>query len=154
MKKIIAATLIGVAAIGSLAITSTDADARTYYRGGGRIGGARIGAFIAAPIIASSLWYASRPYYYGYPYAYGPYPYGYGYAPAYAPAYYPPVEQPGYYAEQQPPVAMGPSAPPESSAPQTQQQQYWFFCQDTQTYYPHVQNCATPWQRVVPHAPR
>lgn len=161
MKKFAAATLVGLAAMGSLATVSMDADARPYHRHGG----ARVGVYFGAGILGASILAApyaySRPYYYGhhgysgYPYPYGysgyPYPY-YGYAPA----YYPPiVEQPSVYVEQQAPYAGAPSAPPPSSAPQAQaRQQLWYFCQDTQTYYPHVQNCATPWQRVMPHAPQ
>ena len=146
MKNFLAATVVGLAALGTLAAVSTDADARPFHRGGG----ARVGVYLGAGILAAPWVY--RPYYYG-PYGYG----GYGYGPyGYGPGYYPPVvEQPTVYMEQQAPVAIGPSAPSPSSAPQAQQpQQFWYFCQDTQTYYPHVQNCASPWQRVAPHAPQ
>lgn len=27
---------------------------------------------------------------------------------------------------------------------------YWYFCRDSGVYYPYVQNCATPWERVTP----
>lgn len=152
MKRIVSTLLAGVGALsvcGVLAFAASDADARTFHHRGG--GGVRLGVAIGAGIIAAPWVY--RPYYYA-PYGYGPY----GYAPyGYGPAYYPPVvvEQPTTYIEQQEPIAGAPSAPPPSSAPQAQQpQQDWYFCQDTQTYYPHVQNCATPWQRVAPHAPR
>lgn len=162
MKNFIAATVVGLATIGSLATVSTDADARPFHRGGG----ARVGVYFGAGIVGASI--LAAPYAYSRPYYYGPYGYsgysgysGYPYAGypyyGYAPAYYPPVvvEQPSVYVEQQAPYAAAPYAPPPSSAPQAQaQQQFWYFCQDTQTYYPHVQNCATPWQRVAPHAPR
>ncbi len=99
--------------------------------------GARVGVFIGAPL-AFAPWPYYRPYYYD-------------------PYYYPrPIviqEQPVIYTEQAPSVqtAPAPMAPPPG--PQAQQpQNFWYFCQDTQTYYPHVQTCATPWQRVVPHA--
>jgi hypothetical protein len=36
---------------------------------------------------------------------------------------------------------------PESTTPT------WFFCADSQSYYPYVQNCASSWQRVMPHPP-
>ena len=51
--------------------------------------------------------------------------------------------------------AVDPAPQAASPAPGAQvQQPYWFYCQDTQTYFPHVQNCASPWQRVMPHAPQ
>lgn len=157
MKKFVAATIVGLAAIGSVLAVSADADARPYHRGGGPRLGVYLGAgIVGASILAAPYAYA-RPYYN--PYYYSGYPYApyYGYGPAY-PAYYPPVvvqEQPRVYIEQQDATMGSPSAPPASSAPQSQaQQQFWFFCQDTQTYYPHVQTCATPWQRVTPHAPQ
>ena len=150
MKKFATTTLIGLVAIGSLVLASAAADAHQYHRGGG----ARVGIYVGSGILAAP-WIYGRPYYYGpyaYPYAYAyPYPY-YGYAPT----YYPRVvvqEQPTVYVESQAPVVIAPTAPQAPSAPQAQQQ-YWYFCQSSQTYYPHVQNCATPWQRVIPHAPQ
>ena len=145
MKKFATTTLVALAAIGSLLLASAAADARPYHRSG-----ARVGIYVGAGILAAP-WVYGRPYYYG-PYAY---PYSYPYY-GYAPAYYPRVvvqEQPTVYVESQAPGPIAPFAPPASSGPQTQQQ-YWYFCQSSQTYYPHVQNCATPWQRVVPHAPQ
>lgn len=154
MKKFVAATIVGLAAMGSMAIVSADADARPFHRGGGP----RVGVYLGAGIIGASI--LAAPYVYARPY-YRPYGYsGYPYYPyyGYGPAYYPPVvvqEQPTVYIEQQDPNTGSPSTPPASSAPQAQaQQQFWYFCQDTQTYYPHVQNCATPWQRVTPYAPQ
>jgi len=153
MKKFISTLLAGLAVIcslGALTFVSTDAGARghssgsrshssgarshssgvrshSFYRGAG------VGVFVGAPIIASPWWYNPDPYY--------------GYGP-----YFPPVvqgqEQPSVYFEQQAPMGVG------SSAPQAQAQQYWYYCQDSSTYYPYVQNCATPWQLVVPHAPQ
>jgi len=133
-------------AFGALAFAASYADARSYRghghgHGGYGYGGARVGVYVGV-----SPWLYARPYWpYGYyPYAYGPYGY-YG-------AYYPTVaDQPVVYTEQ--PQSAAPAAPPVAAAPQASQQ-YWFFCQDSQTYYPHAQNCATPWQRVIPHAPQ
>ena len=140
MKRIVATTLVAFAAAtaGALLIAPPQADARTFHHHRGRVG-----VYIGAPIL-SPYWY-NRPYY-------GSYGYGYGYG-GYGPAYYPPVvvqEQPTVYIEQQPSVAV---APAPQAQPQ-QQQQYWYYCQDTQTYYPHAQTCASPWQRVMPHAPQ
>ncbi len=140
-RNVVTSTLAAVVATGALAVISTEADARHPHR-------ARVGVYIGAPIIAAPFYH--RPYFYG----------GYGHPfyshPYYAPAYYPPVvvrEQPLVYIEQpQPaPVAVAP-AQPAAPAPQAQQQ-YWYFCQDSQTYYPHAQTWGSPWQRVSPHAP-
>lgn len=91
--------------------------------------GARVGVVIGAPIVASPWWYYPRPYYYGYD-----------------PYYYPPPvylqEQPSAYIEQPAP------------APQAAPAQYWYYCEDSKTYFPYVQTCATPWQRVIPYPPQ
>ena len=62
---------------------------------------------------------------------------GWGYGPGwYAPAYaYPPavVEQPApQYIERQDPTG------------------YWYFCPSAGDYYPRVQSCSEPWQKVAP----
>ena len=60
--------------------------------------------------------------------------------------YYPPAYYP-YYA----PTVVVPSAPvyveQSVAAPA---QNAWYYCRDSQTYYPYVQQCATPWQQVTP----
>lgn len=137
MKKLISTTLAALFAAGGMMVVSTDADAngRHWHRG------ARVGVYIGAPVVAAPWWYYNRPYY------------GYGYG--YGPGYYPPVvvqEQPSVYIEQTP--AEAPPAPLAQAPQLQQQQQYWYYCQDSKTYYPHVQTCASPWQRVIPHAPQ
>jgi hypothetical protein len=101
---------------------ASDADARHHHRG-------RIGVFIGAPFV---------PYYYS--------PYWY---PRY---YYPPAvvapAQPPVYIEQNP----GPGAAVSTAPPAQAQSAYWYYCQDSQTYYPYAQQCASPWQQVVPQA--
>jgi hypothetical protein len=142
MKKFTSSLAAGLAtmgvlvAMGTLAFVPTDAAARGHSAGaGGRSNasgvrshsfhrGTRVGVFVGAPIVAA------YPYYYGYG---GPY-------------YYPPA----VYVQEQPMVYIEPPA----SAPQAQLEQYWYYCQDSKTYYPYVQNCAAPWQRVIPHAPQ
>jgi len=32
--------------------------------------------------------------------------------------------------------------------------QYWYFCPDSDTYYPYVKQCASPWHRVEPQPSR
>lgn len=56
---------------------------------------------------------------------------------------YPVYREPPTYIEQAPPAAAAPA--PAQGAPH-----YWHYCRDTQTYYPYVQQCASPWQQVVP----
>ena len=133
MNRTFATLLATIGACGVVAFAAPDAEAQ-HRRHHGHHGhhGARVGVYIGAPFLFSP-WYYSRPYY---------------------DPYYQPVivrEQPVVYVEQQPAAAWEPAPAPQAQA---QQQQFWYFCQDTQTYYPHAQNCATPWQRVVPHAPR
>ncbi len=68
------------------------------------------------------------------------YPYGYAYPYPYAyPAYSPPVaveSSPQTYIEQD-----------------TQAQQYWYYCQNPQGYYPYVKECPGGWQQVAPQPP-
>jgi len=43
--------------------------------------------------------------------------------------------------------------PPVYVQPETQQEQrdqYWYYCQDPQGYYPYVKNCPGGWMKVVP----
>ena len=81
------------------------------------------------------------------------------YAPYYAPYYYPP---PAYYyppAYSYPPaVVTAPAAPPayveqNQTTAAASADQYWYYCRDSQTYYPYVQSCASEWQRVPPRPP-
>ncbi len=75
----------------------------------------------------------------------GPFFYpSYHYYPRY---YYPPavVLPAPVYIEQPQAAAVAPSSPAQGSSA------YWYYCRDTQTYYPYVQQCASPWQQVVPH---
>lgn len=63
-----------------------------------------------------------------------------------APRYYYPAPvvvqaAPPVYIERDPPVA----APAEST--------YWYFCRESNTYYPYVSTCAGEWQRVTPQPP-
>jgi hypothetical protein len=122
--------LLSVAAVCAVAATSA-ADARGGFRHGSRVG---VGVFVGAPF---------------YPYYYGP---RYYYPPAYYPgpyAYYPPAAvvpapvSPPVYIEQTPPAAAAPSAAAGAS---------WYYCRDSQTYYPYVQQCASPWQPVAPQS--
>ena len=104
---------------------ANDADARRGHRGHHHHHRGHVGLFIGAPLF---------PYYYA-PYAY--------------PSYYPSAvvaAQPPVYIEQGATGAYGP-APAQS-----RQNAYWYFCPDSQTYYPYVQQCASQWQQVAPQA--
>ncbi len=135
MKRIASTLLAAIAAFGVLSVVPlTVSDAEAQHRRHHGHHGARVGVYIGAPLLFSP-WPYYRSYYHD-------------------PYYSRPIviqEQPVIYTEQAAPVVQMAPPPP---APQAQAQQFWHFCQDTQTYYPHVQTCATPWQRVIPHAPR
>jgi hypothetical protein len=42
-----------------------------------------------------------------------------------------------------------PAAPPAATAPQ----QWWYWCNSARGYYPYVNSCPEPWQRVEPQTP-
>ena len=81
--------------------------------------------------------------------------------PIFAPWYYapPPVyyyPPPAYYHPS--PAVTVPAAPPvyveRSEAPAAAPAEYyWYYCADTQAYYPYVQQCQSEWQRVSPRPP-
>ena len=122
------AAMLAIALV-SAAMVSTAADARGGYRGGyhrHHHGGASVGFFFAP----APLFY---PYYY--PRYYGP------------PAVLLPAPSAPVYIEQS-----QQSPAPVVSSPAQASGAYWYFCRDTQTYYPYVQQCATPWEQVVPQS--
>ena len=68
--------------------------------------------------------------------------------------YVPPVvieQQPPVVVAPQPPVVVAPQAP--AAAPQAPQAQNWYYCEDSKTYYPYVNTCASGWKQV-PATPR
>jgi hypothetical protein len=70
----------------------------------------------------------------------------------FAPWYYPSYR---YY---HPPVVVAPPAPVvyverDQPPPVQRSDAYWYYCPDSQTYYPYVQRCDVPWQRVLPRPP-
>lgn len=46
------------------------------------------------------------------------------------------------------------SVPGESGTTTSQQDEYWFFCAASNTYYPYVRECAEPWQKVPQTPPQ
>jgi hypothetical protein len=65
--------------------------------------------------------------------------------PAYPYYYYaaPPV-----VVEEQPPVVI--RQQPAYVPPGAQAEQYWYYCQNAQAYYPYVKECPGGWMQVVP----
>ena len=85
-------------------------------------------------VFGGPLWYPGPVYSYPYPYASYPYPYAYEPAIVVPPA-------PRVYIERDDRTA-------QESAPG-----YWYYCRESNTYYPYVKECAQPWERV-PAQPR
>ena len=139
---VVTALLIGV-----IASESALAHGR---RGGGRVS-IGIGVGFGVPFAASPFY---RPYYP--PYYYSPY--------YYPPAYYPPVvlappvyitpAPPPVYVEQPPVQQPAPMYQPQMElAPQPGSQpstNVWYYCNESQTYYPYVKQCPAGWQQVTP----
>lgn len=106
--------------------------------GGHRHHHSRVGVYFGVPLLLAPLWVSSRPYYY--------------YEPA-------PVVVRERVIVREPLVfydEYGNPVPPDSRPAPAQQGAaalIWYFCADSQTYYPYAQSCASAWQRVVPHPP-
>ena len=73
------------------------------------------------------------------------------------------IQQPQYVQPQyvQPQYARPQYAQPQYAQPQYAQQaeqpaaasdaaSWWYYCNESRTYYPYVKECASPWQRVAP----
>lgn len=121
MKRSKLAVLTLALFAGIAATTYADADGRRYHRGG------HVGIYFGAPFFP----YYAAPYY--------PRPYYYYPPTVVVPA---PVSPP-VYIEQAPSSTLSTPQPQSATA-------YWYYCADSQTYYPYVQRCATPWQQVIP----
>ena len=80
-----------------------------------------------AVVVAAPFWY---PPYYPYPYAYVSPAYG-GSAYAEVPTY---SDAPANY----------------DTSGYSERNDYWYYCPDSQTYYPYVATCASPWVPVLP----
>ncbi|HTJ96758.1 MAG TPA: hypothetical protein VL381_04765 [Rhodocyclaceae bacterium] len=135
IRLILAYTMLG-SVLSLASIGSAWADGHHHSHSSVRIG-------IGFGVGAGPYW-GPRPYY---PYYYNPYPY-YS-APVYPVVVSQPVvTQPQVYVEQ-PQVA---PVNVQSAAP-TQGNNYWYYCNASQTYYPYVQDCPGGWQQVVPQPP-
>ena len=98
-----------------------------------------LGAVASAPALAHGRahfgFYFGGPLWYPAPYYYPP------------PVYYYPPPTTTVYVEQPAPQA----PPPPQSSPQSENS--WYYCRDSQAYYPYVKECPSPWQRVAPRPP-
>jgi hypothetical protein len=47
-------------------------------------------------------------------------------------------------------IQQQPSVYEEQAPQQEQQQSYWYYCQESKTYYPYVKQCPGGWLKVVP----
>jgi hypothetical protein len=105
---------------------------------GGHGWGWGAGAVVGSAIVASAL---LSPWYYR-PYYYAPYP-------AYTTVYEVPAAPTVYYQQPVAPAAVtvAPAAPADSG-------NWWYYCNDSRSYYPYVRECPSQWQRVAPQAPR
>lgn len=103
------------------------------WHGGGWYGhsNVRFGVVVGGP----GFWYPGAYYPYYYPPYYPYYPEAVG-VPASPPVY---VEQ-----GQQAPAPSGPSAGAQA---------YWYYCAESNAYYPYVNKCAGRWQPVSPQPP-
>jgi hypothetical protein len=102
----------------------------------------------AAPAWADN-WRGHFGFYFGVP-LYAPYPY-------YYPRPYYPYPVPYYV---YPPAPYGLPGPPayvehgDAQAPAQQPEPpYWYYCPDSNAYYPYVRQCPSPWQRVPQQPP-
>ena len=73
-------------------------------------------------------------------------------APLYSYPYYPP---PYYY----PPTVVVPQSPPvyiqqnDQDAQAPAGQGWWYFCRESNAYYPYVKHCPGGWEKVSPQPP-
>ena len=145
LRKLVVLSVSALAVLGSTVAEARPGHRHQYH--GGRA------LLFAAPFIAAGAYLASRPYYRPY---YEPRPYYYP-----APTYYSPpvyIEQPTQYYvppqsqaqpqyQPQPQVQYQPQPQAES---QPQPENSWYYCADSQAYYPNVQSCPGGWQRQAP----
>ena len=121
------------------------------HRGGWRGG---VGVYVGSPF---PFYGPPAPFAYSYGYPYYPYPYAYG--PPQVIVTQPP--QPQVYIEQgsgvtsTPEVAAPPptQAAPTASATNNNSQGYWYYCEQSDGYYPYVKECPAGWKQVTPTPP-
>ena len=114
-------------ATASAAVTADRGHRHYHGHGGSRV---QFGVMLGAP-----LFYPAPTYH--------PYPY-----PVHVPTVIVPREPPVY-------IERGDQTPPPASSSgsaTTQTSPYWYYCRNSDTYYPYVKECAQPWERVPARA--
>lgn len=129
-KKLLLTSLLA-----SLALVSQVSHAHPPGHGGWR---GNVGVYFGSP-------------YPFYPYPYAAYPYPYVYSPPPVIITQPPPPQ--VYIEQ----GSGSTAPaqttPPASASSGNGQGYWYYCEQSDGYYPYVKECPAGWKQVTPAPP-
>lgn len=123
IKVVIAILLLSGSAISSVAWADRFGHGGGYGHRGGH-------GHLGIGVVIGSAW--------GWPY----YPPNY-YYPNYYPAY------PGNVIIQSPPIYVEQGAVP--APPAQVAENYWYFCNSPQGYYPYIKECPAGWQKVVPH---
>ena len=127
MKSLLKAILISVLILAGVAVSGA---ALARHGGHGRHGGhAHFGLSFGFPL-------------------FGPAYYPYYAAPYYQPPYYPPLVLP-----YSPPVYIEQGSAQPAPAPEALPQGWWYYCAESNTYYPYVNECPGGWQRVAPRPP-
>ena len=142
MRKILMFTLAT-----TMMAASLQADAGGGH--GHRHGGARVGVYIGAPLLFAPWAVWGAPYYSSYYYSPPPVVVRERVVVREPLVFY---DERGNPVPAQGQVAQAP-APTQAPAQSPSGAPAWYFCADTQTYYPYAQTCASPWQRVIPHPP-
>lgn len=144
--SLLTGVLVGMALISNLAQAHPPG-----HRGGWRGG---VGVYVGSPF---PFYGPPAPFAYSYGYPYYPYPYAY--APPQVIVAQPP--QPQVYIEQGSGATSSPDAsapPPAQTAPATSAgnsntQGYWYYCEQSDSYYPYVKECPAGWKQVTPTPP-
>ena len=64
--------------------------------------------------------------------------------------YYPIYSAPVIVEREQAPVYIEQGATPQASTPAPAPDQYWYYCEASQAYYPYVRECLNGWRKVAP----
>ncbi len=128
MKKLICAVLVSVAMLLTIPLPSDAGHKRVYV-------GANIRVGYPGWRGHHGGWH--RPYR-----AWRPGPY-WGTTVVLGPLWYP-------YAYHQTPPVIVQQPPPVYVQPEPQQDNYWYYCQNPQGFYPYVKSCPEGWMKVVP----
>jgi len=145
-KAVIGLIIVALALLTSEAAMAQRRGARGGHGGHFGQGRAHFGLYVAPPI--APLWHGPSI-------MYRPYPpeYYFGVYPGYYPESYPPTFAsrvgPPIYIERPVPAPSGSQTGVSAAPPGV----WWYYCDDSKSYYPNVSQCAVPWQLVPPTPP-